>query len=277
VILGDPRATQLQWYGIIHGKRMVNGFVSRAPLEHYWYMLTDDPLLSWLGQRRFLEPDKVEPELRDHIFNWPIGYVVIHRDLIGRESSTVQEILGYFNSLGDLLCAPTVEGDAVVYRTRWHPDGCAPRTPSESAPGVYTIDVGAPGDEPFLGWGWHYAEDISGLTLRWAGAYPQTQVYVDLPPGAYMVTLSAQAYTQARQLRLLANDTPLGEAQTISTDALHEYTYTLPVDVPGSDKGVTLTLDYDAAVSPADLGQGSDERRLAVAVDWIRFTRIPSE
>ena len=60
VILGDPRATQLQWYGIIHHKRMVNGFISRAPLENYWYMLTDDPMLSWLGQRRFLEPDKVE-------------------------------------------------------------------------------------------------------------------------------------------------------------------------------------------------------------------------
>ncbi len=277
VILGDPRATQLQYYGIIHGKRMVNGFISRAPLEHYWYMLTDDPLLSWLGQRRYLEPERVEPELRDHVFNWPIGYIVIHRDLIGRDSSTVQEILGYFNSLDDLLCPYTVEGDAVVYRTTWHPDGCPPRTPPETAPGVYTIDIGSAGDEAFIGWGWHYAETVSGLTLRWAGAYPQTQVYLDLPAGQYTVALAAQAYWQPRQLRLLVNGTLIGEAVPIGADSLREYAFTLPAGVLGSGKGVTLTLDYDAAVVPAVVGQGEDSRKLAVAVNWIRFTRHTTE
>ncbi len=58
IILGDQRAVQLQYYGIIHHKRMVNGFISRTPLEDFWYMRTDDPMLSWLGQRRYLEPDK---------------------------------------------------------------------------------------------------------------------------------------------------------------------------------------------------------------------------
>lgn len=274
VILGDPRATQLQYYGITHGKRMVNGFISRAPLENYWYLLTDDPLLSWLGQRRYLEPEKVEPELRDHIFNWPIGYIVIHRDLIGRDSSTVQEILGYFNALNDLLCPYTVEGDAVVYRTRWHPDGCLPRIPPETAPGSYTLDIGAPGDEGFVGWGWHYAEDIAGLTLRWTGAYPQTQVYLDLPPGDYQIELAAQSYWEPRQLRLLVNDTPLGDPVTVTPDALHDYTFQLPADVLGSGQAVRLTLDYDAVVIPANVGQGADTRQLAVAVDWIRFTRL---
>ena len=272
VILGDPRATQLQYYGMIHQKRMVDGFISRAPLENYWYMLTDDPLLSWLGQRRFLEPDKVEPELRDHIFKWPIGYVVIHTDLIGRDSSTVEEIIGYFNSLDDLLCPYTVEGDAVVYRTRWHPDGCAPRTPPQTAPDVYTIDIGSPGDEAYIGWGWHYQEQVSGLTLRWAGAYPQTQVYVDLPPNAYTVTLSAQAFHEPRQLRLLVNDVPLSAPVSVTVDALHDYSFKIPAAVVGDGKHLKLTLDYDATVAPADIGQGSDTRKLAVAVDWIRFT-----
>ena len=271
VILGDPRATQLQWYGMTHEKRMVNGFISRAPLEHYWYMLTDDPLLSWLGQRRFLEPDKVEPELRDHIFNWPIGYVVIHTDLIGRENATVEEIIGYFNALDDLLCPYAVEGDAVVYRTRWHPDSCAARTPPETAVGVYTIDIGTPGDEAYIGWGWHYQEQVSGLTLRWSGAYTQTQVYVDLPPDAYTVTLSAQAFHEARQLRLLVNDVPLGESVSVSVDALHEYNFTIPAAVVGDGKHLKLTIDYDATIAPADVGEGTDTRKLAVAVDWIRF------
>lgn len=274
VILGDPRATQLQWYGIIHGKRMVNGFISRAPLEHYWYMLTDDPMLSWLGQRRMLEADAVEAQLRERIFEWHIGYVVIHRELIGRESSTVTEIIGYFNALDDLLCPYTVEGDAVVYRTTRHPDGCPPRTPPQSSPGEYTIDIGASGDEAYIGWGWHYAEDVSGVTLRWTGAYPQTQVYVDLPAGVRSVKIAAQAYYEPRQLRLLLNGVPLGDAQTVTTDALHEYRFALPAtdSVTGDGKGVTLTLDYDAALAPTDVGQGGDTRKLAVAVDFIRFT-----
>ncbi len=277
VILGDPRATQLQYYGIIHHKRMVNGFISRAPLENYWYMLTDDPMLSWLGQRRYLEPEVVEAQLRQRIFDWHIGYVVIHRDLIGRDSVAVQEILGYFNSLDDLLCPYTVEGDAVVYRTRWHPDGCPPRTPPETSPGVYTIDIGSPGDEGFIGLGWHYQEDISGLTLRWLGAYPQTEVYADLPPGAYTVTLSAQAFWEARQVRLSVNGAPVGDPVTVTVDTLHDYSFAIPSGVIGDGKHVTLTLDYDAVIVPADVEPSSDTRKLAVAIDWIRFTRQATE
>lgn len=271
VILGDPRATQLQWYGVIHHKRMVNGFISRAPLEHYWYMLTDDPMLSWLGQRRFLEPEAVEAQLRQRIYEWQIGYVVIHRDLIGRDSTTVQEILGYFNSLDDLLCPYTVEGEAVVYRTRWHPDGCTPRTPPQTSPGVYTLDIGAAGDEGFIGAGWHYAEPVGGVTLRWAGATPQTLIYADLPPDAYTVEIAAQAYWEPRQLRLLVNETPVGEPVTVAVDALGEYSFSIPASVIGNGKGVTLALDYDAVVVPANVTDSADTRGLAVAVDWIRF------
>lgn len=273
VILGDPRATQLQWYGIFHHKRMINGFISRAPLENYWYLLTDDPMLSWLGQRRPLEPETVEAQLRQRITDWRIGYIVVHRDLIGRDSPTVQEILGYFNSLGDLLCPYTVEGDAAVYRTSWHPDGCSPRTPPQTSPGVYTLDIGSPGDEGFIGWGWHYQEQVGGLTLRWAGAYPQTLVYLDLPPGAYAVDLAAQAYWQPRQLRLLVDGVPLGNSVTVAVDSLREYSFIIPADVIGAGKGVTLALDYDAVVVPADVAQSGDTRGLAVAVDWIRFTQ----
>ena len=33
VLLGDAGAVTFQYYGTVHGKRMVNGFISRAPLE----------------------------------------------------------------------------------------------------------------------------------------------------------------------------------------------------------------------------------------------------
>jgi hypothetical protein len=55
---------------------------------------------------------------------------------------------------------------------------------------------------------------------------------------------------------------------------MREYTFALPADVTADGKGVTLTLDYDATLTPADVGQGDDTRKLAVAVDYIRFTRL---
>ena len=73
----------------------------------------------------------------------------------------------------------------MAYRTTWHPDGCDPRTPPESEPGMYTIDLGVPGDEAYLGWGWYAPETIGDVTWRWAGARPRARVYVDLPPGDY--------------------------------------------------------------------------------------------
>ena len=184
------------------------------------------------------------------------------RDLIGRDSSTVQEILGYFNSLDDLLCPYTVEGDAVVYRTRWHPDGCPPRTPPETSPGVYTIDIGSPGDEGFIGWGWHYQEQVGGLTLRWAGAYPQTQVYVDLPPDAYTVTLSAQASGNRASFACWSMTRRWAIRSRYRSMRCTIIRFAIPASVIGDGKDVTLTLDYDAVVVPADVGA---ERRYAQA------------
>ncbi len=270
-LVGDSHDLITQFYGITHGKRMVNGHISRVPIEHYWWMRTDDAMMAWLGQRRYLEPDTVEQQMRDRIFNWPIGYFVIHRDRIGRDSVTVTEILGYFNSLPDLVCPVWIEGDAVVYRTAWHPDGCPPRIPPQTAPGDYSIDIGSNDDARYIGWGFHYAESIFGTTLRWTGNYPQTQVYLDLPPGGYNLTITTQAFYQPRQLRLLINGQPVGDPVTVAVESLQPYRFAVPADLIGSGQHLTLTLDYDAAVAPADVGQGSDTRKLAIAVDKIEF------
>lgn len=282
--VGNFNDLATQFYGMTHGKRMVNGLLARTSVNAYWYLRTDDPMLSWLGQRRLLDEAKVQAQLQDRIFHWPIGYVVVHQDAIGLDSPTNQEIIGYFNSLPGLLCPYTVEGHAVVYRTAWHPDGCPPRTPPQHEPGVYHIDIGAPGDEPFIGWGWHYAENISGVTLRWTGAFPQTKVYVDLPPGDYDVSLSAQAYTVPRELSLLVNGQPLATASDprrhqveVFPSGLQTFSFHLPAALVGSGKHLTLTLQYDGWIvpkeNPVPSYRSEDTRKLAVAVDWIRFSR----
>jgi hypothetical protein len=271
-IVGIPEYSALQFYGMTHGKRMFNGHISRVNVNHYWWIRTDDALMAWLGQRRFIEPELVTQQLRERIFAHPIGYIVIHANLIDPYAPTLNEIIGYLNSLSDLLCPPTTENDLVIYRTRWHPDGCGSRTPPEVETGVYQIDIGA-NDEAFVGWGFHPRESIFDISIRWTGEYPQTQIYADLPPGNYEFSLAAQAFNEDRTLHILVNGEALGEAVTITADAFHVYTFDLPASVIGSGENLTITLDYDGWIVPAEIGQSADFRRLTIAVDWIRFSR----
>jgi hypothetical protein len=273
--VGEFPPMETQFYALTHGKRVVNGSVARAPLASFWHWLYDDALLAWLGGRRYLEPETVRAQLAARIDSYPIGYIVIHQQYIGRQGPTVQEIVGYFNQLDDLLCFYTAEGDALVYRTGWHPDGCDAlgRTPPQTEPGVYQIDIGTPGDERFIGWGYHWAEQVAGLTLRWTGEYPQTDTYVDLPPGSYDLTVSMQAFWETRRVSLEINGVAVGDAVEVGTAGLAEYTWTLPAAAIGDGRQMQVGLIYDNVVVPAEVGQSGDTRRLAVAVDWLRFTR----
>lgn len=268
--VGDFKPMELQFHGITHGKKMLNGSLARAPLDHYWSWLYDDALLAWLGQRRYLEPALVEAQLRERIFDDPIGYIVIHQDLVGRFTPTNQEIIGYFNTLPDLLCPVWVEADAVAYRTAWHPDGCPGRTPPQTAPGVYTIDIGSPGDERYIGWGWHWHESVAGLTLRWSGEYPETRLYLDLPPGAYALSFAAQAFWAERAVTVRVNGESVG-AVTVTTGSLASFAVSVPAAVIGDGRHVEVVFAYDAVVVPADVGQSDDPRKLAIAVDWVAF------
>ncbi|MBN2303229.1 MAG: hypothetical protein JXQ72_02050, partial [Anaerolineae bacterium] len=273
-LVGEAVYATTQFYGLIHGKRMVNGHFSRVDSGHYWYLRTDDVLLSWLGQRRLLEPEQAADRLRAIIYGYPVGYIVVHTDWIDRYTgrSTTQEVVGYLNSLPELVCPVAVEDTAgkiaIAYRTAWHPDDCPARTPPEIAPGVYQIDVGNLDDAGFLGWGWHWREEIvPGLTARWTGQLDQADLYVELPRGVYTITLAAQSFNQARDLRILANGELLGTV-TVPAEGLAELRVDLPAELTGDF--LTLTLDYDA---PEPVAGGAD-RDLAVMVDWVRFEQV---
>jgi hypothetical protein len=275
-IVGEREYSALQFYGTVHGKRMVNGHIARVNTVHYWWMRTDDPMMSWLGQRRLLEAETVRQQLSERLIEWPIGYIVIHRNLIWRSGPTQQEIFGFLNQQDDLICPVWVEGDAVVYRGRWHPAGCPDRTPPESAPGTYHLDIGANDDVRSLGWGWHEAESIAGLSLRWMGQYPQTDVYLDLPPGQYRLRMSLQAFDAPRRVNVLVNGQAVGEAFTVSPASLNEYTVVIPAESIGDGRHVQITLTYDTAITPQALSMGDDQRPLAISADWLEFERISS-
>lgn len=271
VLLGEARAIQYQLYGTIHEKFVLNGFISRAPLDPLWAVYLEDPMLAWLGQRRLLEADTVAAQMRSRVFEYPIGYIVLHRDMIGENSSTLQEIVGFFNQLDDALCPPITEGDAILYRTRWHPDGCDSRIPSEEN-GVYRVDIGAQADFRYLGWGWHWQESIFDTTMRWAGEYPAAELYVDLPPAAYEMQVAAQSFLEDRQIRVLINGEALDQTITVTPDALNVFTFEIPADLIGTGEHITVTFEYDTWIIPQEVGQSADERKLAIMVDWVTFS-----
>jgi hypothetical protein len=273
VLLGPPEAIALEYYALYHHRRLVNGFLARAPVQNYWWVYLDDPMMAWLGQRRPLEQEAVAAQLRERTFGWPIGYVVIHRDMIEASGPTLQEILAFFNAQDDVLCPHVAEGDALVYRTRWHPLGCSPRTPPEVGPDVYEIDVGADGDFGHIGPGWHRPERIFDVTVRWSGHADEARLWLDLPPGDYVLDVTAQAFHESRRLQVRVNGAPLEGEAFITTEALQNVTFEIPAETLGDGQHVEIALVYDRRIVPAEIGQSADPRPLAVMVDRVRFTR----
>jgi hypothetical protein len=275
-IVGRGEWAAAQWYGAIHGKRMVNGHLSRVPPWVFLYMETDDAMLSWLGQRRWLAPEVVRAQMIERIEAFPMGYIVLHTNWLPQDGPTLQEIVGFFNQQDDLLCPMWIEAGAIVYRTRWHPDGCPARTPPELTAGVYEIDIGGADDARYIGWGWHYAEPVGGILWRWTGEYPRiggdvmpadghlyADLYVDLPPNAYSITINAQSFETARLMTVYVNGVEVGSS-LVQPGGLQPYAFAVPAMLIGDGQHVAIRLAYDDA--PA-----MGARRLALAVDNVRI------
>jgi hypothetical protein len=84
-----------------------------------------------------------------------------------------------------------------------------------------------------------------------------------------------QSFAEARQVRLYVNDIEIGDGWTVMPTALGEFSALLPADVVGDGRNLRLRFAYDAGVVPAEAGQGSDMRRLSVAVERIALRIEP--
>lgn len=258
-------------YGAIHEKRMVSGLLSRIPLTQHLYY-EQSPLMGWLAGVRPLVADRVIGELSKIVRDWPVGYVVVHQDWMGRERTL--ETLALFNGHPS-LCFIEVEKDAVLYRTTSHPKGCPPRIPPETEPGVYTIDLGLPGDEGYIGHGWYWLEDVGGVAARWAGGGPEALIYVSLPAGQdYTLAVHVTAFAEPRTVTVVANAERLGQF-TAMPGGWRDYTVTVPAAlVERSGGNLVFSLSADGLTSAAEQGLSDDARPLTLAYDWIEFRQV---
>lgn len=135
------------------------------------------------------------------------------------------------------------------------------------------MDIGSPQDSGFLGWGWHFPEEIvPGLRARWTGAPHATDLnaenallYIDLTPESYELALSWQSFGEMRQVQVRVNEQLLATVD-VEADSLSETTIDVPQTVFDDGSRLTLSLAYGTPETPE-----SSDRALGLMVDWIEW------
>lgn len=88
-IVGEREYSELEYYGLTHGKRMVNGHIARVNTYRYYYMRTDDPMLSWLGQRQLSDLIRRRKTVAKNAFTHGLSVILSSTatDLVRRPTS----------------------------------------------------------------------------------------------------------------------------------------------------------------------------------------------
>ncbi len=136
------------------------------------------------------------------------------------------------------------------------------------------IDVGEPGDAPFLTSGWHDRERAPDVSFRWSAGMASSLVVPLKEAVSYRLALRCAPFAY-----------PGAPDQTMDV-VVNGRTVTVIRLGPGwSEPAVSLEpgmlraglnrfdFRYGYSRSPREVGQGDDPRELAVECDWIRLTR----
>jgi hypothetical protein len=195
-----------------------------------------------------------------------IGQPVSFGDLGARQADVLHQWIGHVSSAPANLLFGARYGVAP-----WRYDVLGPgRFLGDPARPYGRIDVGADTDAPYIGDGWHGRENDGEITFRWATA--SVALLIPLDHAADLVV----------QMQARPFDIPDAPEQTVSVDidgrtagvaAVGTGWHRVDVPVPAAfwHAGVNhLVLRFAREASPADLG-GTDGRRLAAAVDYVRI------
>ncbi len=267
-IHGTPHfdAEQLTYYARFHHQRTINGLVARLPVEYLERYRQSPFLLALMGEIP-LPPLKVSrAELVRRVKNWDIRYIVVHKDLI--EAEQARTLIEFFNAQPE-LCVFGNDADTIAYRAiaAW---GECP------TPGLTTLsmgdqlDLGAPGDERFVGPGWYGVENIGGPQARWAGEIPTSTLRLALPPGELRVRFRAAAYPDGQQVTISADGRSLAVIDLANNWA--EYDFILPAGA----RPTVITLAHTHLESAFERTNGAtpDKRPLAAAYDYFVFEQV---
>jgi hypothetical protein len=270
--LGSER-TQAQYYQAAHRKPIIGGNISRNPPFKFEYFRRISPFKSITALELYQEVDAATRE-RDKVLTpelmylYDVRYLLILPPIPGRlpYADTMTRTVDYALEVLPLEPEPVFDKDGVLaYRVIQPP----PRA-------GFTIDFGLEETEMYRGEAWSWNEEIGGANANWATAQ-QARVFIPLRhEGDYKLTMAALPFSYQgappQRINITMNGHPVSELSLTANWAPYE------VDIPSSviRQGLNeLTLHFSHLASPRDVLPGSsDQRTLAVAVDYMKFERV---
>jgi len=265
--------TQAQYYQAAHRKPIISGNISRNPPFKFEYFKRISLFKSITALELYKEVDAATRE-RDKVlapelmYLYDVRYLLILPPIPGLlpYADTMTRTVDYALEILPLEPEPVYDRDGVLaYRVIQPPPQAD-----------FTIDFGLEETEMYRGEGWSWNEEIGGLNANWATAQ-RARVFVPLrQEGDYKLTIAALPFSHQgappQKVKITMNGHPVSELSLTANWAPYK------VDIPSTviRYGLNeLTLHFSHLASPQDVLPGSsDQRTLAVAVDYVKFERV---
>ncbi len=183
--------TQMQYYQVVHHKRILGGNTSRNPDFKFDYFARLPVIKSIIDLEMYRQ---VSPEQRaidealagELLYLLDIRYVVMHPPLPGRlpYADTYQATEEYVKSVLPLELVSEDATGVRAYRVIQPP----PTT-------TVTVDFGQAATQMYRGEGWSWEEDMGGVSANWADARTARVFLPARLPGDYRLSLTAAPFT----------------------------------------------------------------------------------
>lgn len=137
------------------------------------------------------------------------------------------------------------------------------------------IDVGAEGDDRFLGGGWGQPETWGDATFRWAVGGSAWVVFQTKARAPYELRIRTAPFlyddAPPQRIEVVFNGEPVGEIELAKS--MRGYRLAIPAEVVRNGLNA-VELRFATAVSPESQGVSDDRRRLAARVERLEFRRL---
>jgi len=242
--------TQIQYYQVVHHKRILGGNTSRNPDYKFEYFARLPVVKSIIDLEMYREVSPAQRAIDEAlagelVYLLDIRYVVMHPPIPGRlpYADTYQSTEEYVKSV---LALELLSEDATGVR--------AYRVIQPPPTTTLTTDFGVAATQMYRGEGWSWEEDIGGVSANWANA---REARVFLParlPGDYRLSLVAMPFTWEGSPRQRATVWVNGRAlpeRIVFQPGWGSYELRVPAGYVKLTLN-TVTFEFDYAESPYD-------------------------
>ncbi|MGB0386819.1 MAG: interleukin-like EMT inducer domain-containing protein [Ardenticatenaceae bacterium] len=269
--------TRNEWYMAGHGKRLLQGNISRAPAEkfEYWQKV---PLLRSLieiqNDREVSEEQKASDaqQALDVMALFGVRYVAVHPAVAGRPPyvDNRERALAY---LQDVLPLEALyqEDDLLLYRVAYPSTGSGHRPLDQAGLSLGKIDFGTPESEVYQVAGWHQNEIEGAISYNWAMEESRLLLPIADHNQPLKITVQLRPFQLPQTIQPFVNEQPIGDPISLEP-GWNERSFTIPAaQLEGPTARITLRfsradLPIDVLPGISQIGQTGVEVRSSITV-----------